>query len=95
LSILTARVLGSTRVEVVNHRLNLELDTEYEDAEMDTLSGMLMARIGRILEAGDRVELNGATAEVLEVKGTRATRIRVTVDEGEGTDDHQEATMGQ
>jgi len=44
-------ILGSTRVEVVEHRLNLELDTEYEDAEMDTLSGMLMARMGRILEA--------------------------------------------
>ena len=84
-------ILGTTRVEAVNQRLNLELDTEYDDAEVDTLSGLLMARIGRILEAGDRVELNGAVAEVLEVKGTRATRIRVTVGEDGGTDDQQKS----
>ena len=39
--------------------------------------------------------VNGAVAEVLEVKGTRATRIRVTVGEDEGTDDQREATTGQ
>ena len=69
-------VLGSTAVEVVEKVLNLH----HSDDDVDTFSGLLMSRHGEILEAGDRVQLEGAVAEVLEVKGARAERIRVTLD---------------
>ncbi|MEZ6132631.1 MAG: hemolysin family protein [Planctomycetaceae bacterium] len=68
-------VQGSTAIEVVEKVLNLE----HWDDDVDTFSGLLMSRHGEILEAGDRIDLNGAVAEVLEVKGARAERIRVTL----------------
>jgi CBS domain containing-hemolysin-like protein len=68
-------VLGSASVDTVNRRLDLSLTSD----EVDTFSGLLMARAGRILEAGDRLQLDGLVAEVLEIKGARATRIRVTL----------------
>ena len=44
---------------------------------MDTITGLMMSRTDKMLAPGDRVELSGATAEVLEVKGSRAIRIRL------------------
>ncbi len=37
---------------------------------------------GRIVNVGDRLELEGAEAEVLEMKGSRACRIRLTLKPG-------------
>ena len=68
-------VQGSTAVEVVEKVLNLH----HSDDDVDTFSGLLMSRHGEILEAGDCIQLEGAIAEVLEVKGARAERIRVTL----------------
>jgi len=68
-------VLGSTPIEVVEEELNLHLG-EYE---VDTLSGLLVAKLGRILDVGDRVRLPGAEAEVLDIRGARANRIRLTL----------------
>ncbi len=70
-------VLGSSPVKVVNRRLGLGLASR----DADTFSGLLTARLGSIPKAGDRVELENASAEVVEVKGARATRIRVTLPE--------------
>jgi CBS domain containing-hemolysin-like protein len=67
-------VLGRTPIELVEQKLGLELETD----EADTISGLLVEKLGRLLQAGDSVELNGALAEVLEVKGARARRIRLT-----------------
>ena len=68
-------VLGVASIESVNRRLNLNLDA----ADVDTFSGLLMQKMADIPEVGDCVELEGAAAEVLEVIGSRATRIRVTL----------------
>ena len=48
---------------------------------MDTIAGLMMARTDKLLAPGDRVEMSGATAEVLEVSGPRAIRIRLTLSE--------------
>jgi CBS domain containing-hemolysin-like protein len=71
-------VLGGTSVDSVNEKLGLALD----GADVDTFSGLLTAALGRIPEAGDVVQLAGATAHVLEARGARATRVRVTVEQG-------------
>jgi CBS domain containing-hemolysin-like protein len=69
-------VLGGASVKSVNAAIGLTLD----EHGVDTISGVLMTRLGRIPESGDRVELgDGALAEVLEVKDLRATRVRVVV----------------
>lgn len=67
-------VLGNVHVSRVNKAMNLGLDTEMAD----TLSGYVMAVYGQVLSEGDRVELPGAVAEVLEISGNRAKKIRIT-----------------
>ena len=68
---------GNTSIDTINHRFGLK----YETHEVDTIAGLLMSRTDKLLARGDRVELPGATAEVLEVKGSRAIRIRLTLAE--------------
>ena len=66
-------VAGGTGVDAVNQRLDLELNS----LEAETLSGLLTEKTGQVLSVGDQIELDGATAEVLEVRGSRATSICV------------------
>ena len=68
-------VQGSAPIESVRRTLKLELP-----GDVDTFSGLLVSVEGEILEAGDKIDLDGATAEVLDVKGSRATRVRVRLD---------------
>lgn len=76
-------VNGSVSLE----RLNRELRLSLESTDVDTLSGLLVSRIGRLLEAGDTVELEGASAEILEEQGGHAVRVKLTVQSGdEGAD---------
>ena len=70
-------VLGGTSPETVNRILNLSLEID----KADTLSGLLMMSSGQVLSVGDRIDLPGAVAEILEVEGRRAKKIRVVVDE--------------
>jgi CBS domain containing-hemolysin-like protein len=64
-------VLGSTPPETVNQALNLSLDTD----KADTLSGLLMMSSGKVLSMGDRIDLPGAVAEILEVEYRREKKI--------------------
>ena len=63
--------------EVINQRFGLKL----EALDVDTVAGLMIAHTDKLLAPGDQVELSGATAEVLEVKGPRAVRIRLTLSE--------------
>ena len=66
-------VPGRTGIETVNRQLNLQLAS----IEAETLSGLLTEKTGHVLSVGDRIELDGGTAEVLEISGSRATSIRM------------------
>lgn len=68
-------VSGSTPLPIIRRRFGLALQEE----EADTLSGLLVSLTGRLPSVGDRIELPGATAEVLEVRGRRAATIRLTL----------------
>jgi CBS domain containing-hemolysin-like protein len=59
--------------------VNKAAGTRLTGAGVDTLAGLVMEKSGRIVVAGDQVALDGATAEVLEVKHNRAVRIRLVV----------------
>jgi CBS domain containing-hemolysin-like protein len=67
-------VQGSTALALVNTKFGLELDA----VDVDTMAGLMLERVGRILAVGDRVEFGDIVAEVVEVDGRRATQIRVT-----------------
>ncbi|PAY18446.1 hypothetical protein CKO51_16495 [Rhodopirellula sp. SM50] len=66
-------VNGTTPIDEVRRRLAIPLN---ESDEADTISGMLMDFQQKILAQGDRIELDGAVAEVLEMKNDSATKIR-------------------
>ncbi len=66
-------VNGSTGLAEARDEIGIPLQ---ESDEADTVSGLLMDLHQKILTQGDVIELDGATAEVLEVKRDRATRVR-------------------
>ena len=70
-------VSGIMPIELVNRQFGLSLETD----EVDTISGLLMLITEKLLVPGDKVDLPGAVAEVLEVKGRRATKIRLKLTE--------------
>jgi magnesium and cobalt exporter, CNNM family len=46
-----------------------------EKGDYETVAGFVMARLGRIPELGDRVEVHGQVLEVTEMVGRRVTRL--------------------
>ena len=72
-------VRGLLPIEKVNRELGLDLYAP----DVDTLSGLLVSRMNRLLKTGDRVRLRGAIAEVVEEEDGRATSVRIRISEGE------------
>ncbi len=70
-------ISGNTTIDLIKQRFELKLEAH----DVDTIAGFMMERTDKMLAPGDRVELPGAIAEVLEVKGSRAIRIRLTLSE--------------
>lgn len=68
-------VQGRLPIDRLNHELNLDL----YDSNVDTLSGLLVTRLGRLPKAGDVVDLERVVAKVLEVQAGRATRVALTI----------------
>ncbi|MDE0865072.1 MAG: hemolysin family protein [Rubripirellula sp.] len=69
-------VAGSTGLDEARRELGLLLE---ESNEADTLSGLLMDHQQKILKPGDTIQLQGATAEVLEVRNDHASKIRILI----------------
>jgi CBS domain containing-hemolysin-like protein len=67
------RVQGHLPIDRINRDLGLELYSH----DADSLSGLLVLQMNRLLKAGDKVQLRGANAEVLEVQAGRATLVRI------------------
>jgi CBS domain containing-hemolysin-like protein len=60
--------------EVVN-----ETGMEFSGAGgVNTLSGLIMKRLGRVPKPGDRITVDDATLEVVDMKGTRVGTVRIT-----------------
>lgn len=68
-------ILGGAPVGTINQVLKLSLDSHMAD----TFSGLLMALSGKVLTQGDRIDLPGAAAEIMEVENNRAKLIRLTL----------------
>lgn len=64
---------GNAEIGDVNRTLKLNLD----DADYTTIGGLLFGRLGRLPKVGDRVNLQGATFEILEMDGRRVGKVRV------------------
>lgn len=68
-------VLGSTSVQAIENRLGIK----FEEADVDTVAGLLVHQAERLLVAGDVIELPGVSAKVLSVSDDRATKVRFTL----------------
>lgn len=64
-------------------RVNRELGLDLYAPDVDTLSGLLVSRMNRLLKTGDRIRLRGALAEVVEEEDGRATKVRIRISDGE------------
>ncbi len=74
----THLVNGGIPISRVNRLLDIKLP---HPSEVDTLSGLLVRELGRLLEVGDKLQLGGVSVEVVEVVGNRATKLRVSLPE--------------
>ncbi len=68
-------VRGRASLEHINRELSLTLS----GPDINTLSGLLSAELGRFAEAGDRIPLAGADAEVLTATANVAEKVRLTL----------------
>ena len=60
-------------------RIDNELDLKLDDPGVDTVAGLVIKELGRLAKVGDEVEVEGATVEVLEVKGFRSSSVRLVM----------------
>ena len=68
-----ARVSGSLTIDDANDLLDVHLP----EGEFDTVSGLLLSKLGRIAVVGDTAECDGARLTVERVQGRRIMRIRI------------------
>jgi CBS domain containing-hemolysin-like protein len=64
---------GSVHLEDIEQDLGIQ----FGDVEEETLGGFIFGRLARSVQAGDEVEIEGATLRVEAVDGLRVTRVRV------------------
>ena len=64
---------GSVPLGVVND----ELDSEFESDGVETIGGLVLARLGQVPEPGDQVTADGHRIEVAAVDGTRISTVVV------------------
>src|SRR6267378_1845188 len=69
----TPMVDGGTEIREVNRLFRLDLD----DADYTTIGGLLFGTLGRLPKVGDRVAVNGAVFEIVEMDGRRVGKARV------------------
>jgi len=68
-------VQGSALIREVERELNLSMKIE----GVDTIAGAVMERGEKVPEVGEKVEFDGAVAEVVEVSHDHAEQIRITL----------------
>jgi CBS domain containing-hemolysin-like protein len=68
-------VRGRYSIYDLNEALNCELP---EDEGFETVAGLMLARLGHIPKAGEKLESDGAEFEVLRATATTVEQVRVT-----------------
>jgi CBS domain containing-hemolysin-like protein len=62
------------------HDVNQTLPLDLDDAEYDTLGGLVYASLGKVPAQGDEVRVDNAVVTVLSTAGRRIRKVRVTVE---------------
>jgi CBS domain containing-hemolysin-like protein len=67
--------------------VNDSLGVDFESEEFETIGGLVLERIDRVPEPGDRIEAAGYGIEVLDVDGARISTVQIEeIKEDEGDD---------
>lgn len=66
-------VAGQVHVEDLEQRMDLS----WERDGFDTVAGLVMSRLGRVPQAGDRVRVEGALLTVTRMEGPRILQVKV------------------
>lgn len=66
-------IAGAAEIADVNKTYGLKID----DTAYTTIGGVVFGTLGRLPKVGDRVDIAGATFEVLEMDGRRVGKVRV------------------
>lgn len=66
-------VEGSTKIDLVNEMLGINIESE----EFDSIGGFVVGELGRMAEVGDTVSYQSITFEVEEIDKNRIERLRV------------------
>ncbi|MEZ4456154.1 MAG: hemolysin family protein [Gemmatimonadales bacterium] len=56
---------------------NAEYEAELDDADYTTLGGLLFGQLGRLPQAGDRIQVGGMTFEIVAMEGRRVKTVRL------------------
>jgi len=76
--------------------VNEGLDANFEAAGIGTIGGLVLDRLGRAPEVGDRVDVGGFVFEVTDVDGTRVASVRLetskSAEDDEGAGDKHDAS---
>ncbi len=67
---------GTTSIDDVEQKLGVKFD----EADVDTIGGLLVAKAQRLLVAGDEIKMEGMLARVLSVADDRVTKLRIELD---------------
>ena len=70
-------VRGAAELDEVSRRTGVRLPEALHGAAIDTVSGFVLAALGRIPEPGESLESDGVRIEVLEADGRRVHRLRL------------------
>jgi putative hemolysin len=62
------------------HDVNQTLPLNLDDAEYDTLGGLVYARLGKVPASGDEVQVANARVSVLSTAGRRIRKVRISVE---------------
>ncbi len=84
----TWHLAGVTRPDELAERTGLVVP---DDGPYETLGGLVMARLGRIPQVGDVVEVDGVHIEVERMAGRRVERVHVWPAAHGGGDDHHDS----
>lgn len=68
---------GTTQLDDLEDRLDVSFELKDDYAEVTTIAGYIMARLGRIPEKGDQLKLDMWRIQVEEVDGPRVLRVTV------------------
>ena len=85
-------VRGEVNIDEVNEELELNLP---EGEEFETLAGFIFNRVGRLVEEGEEIAVDGARIRIEQVDNTRIMKARIVMDEDASGPSEEQDTVSQ